>query len=121
MAYTDEQLERAGRLHADHLVQQDRRLTNLEGKPAENAFNEAWQAGRQRAREAGYRTETELASLEDFMVQEKVYRHEHAIQLRDAPKPSRGWGLAVLPADEVKALMEQDENAYFNLAIPRAL
>lgn len=117
--YSEEDMANAGRQIATLLRQQHDRIQQLEGKPAVDAMQEEWSAGRELARRKGYGPD-DLNRLETEMVSRGVARHADMLRLDSTPPSGRGYFLNNLPRDELDMLMSGDDNGYLSLATARA-
>jgi hypothetical protein len=120
MAYSDEELQRAGRQLAGSIRALTGKVEALEGKPALDAFQQDTAQGRAIARHKGY-SAAEIDRLENFMAQRGILHHQDAIAVDPTPPTSRFWRLGAVPKDEMDMLMSGDDAGFLNTSVRRAL
>jgi hypothetical protein len=121
VAYTEEQLQQAGRALANEIRALKERQDALESGPVRQQMQADWDSGRRHARSRGY-GDGELDRLEtDIMVRKGIVSHADAMRLDPTPPSGKGWFLKGLPADELKLAMEGKLDEFERLSTSRAL
>src|SRR6516225_9802999 len=81
MAYTEDELMRAGTQLAQAINHLNERIGALEGAPAKQRMEQDWQDGQDYLRSKHYSPQR-ISNMEDWMVQNGVASHAHAARLR---------------------------------------
>jgi hypothetical protein len=121
VAYTEEQLQQAGRALANEIRALKERQDALESGPVRQQMETDWNAGQQYARSKGY-SANDLNRLEtDVMIRKGISSHADAMRLDPTPPSGRGWFINGLPADELELAMSGKIDEFERLATSRAL
>ena len=119
MAYTEDELMRAGTQLAQAINHLNERIGALEGAPAKQRMEQDWQDGQDYLRSKHYSTQ-QISNMEDWMVQNGVASHAHAARLRGG-LGSRIDVFGSLEKDERDLLEQRRDDEFLDLAISRTL
>jgi len=119
MAYTEDELMRAGTQLAQAINHLNERIGALEGAPAKQRMEQDWQDGQDYLRSKHYSPQ-QISNMEDWMVQNGVASHAHAARLRGG-LGSRIDVFGSLEKDERDLLEQRRDDEVLDLAISRTL
>jgi hypothetical protein len=119
MAYTEDELMRAGTQLAQAINHLNERIGALEGAPAKQRMEQDWQDGQDYLRSKHYSPQR-ISNMEDWMVQNGVASHAHAARLRGG-LGSRIDVFGSLEKDERDLLEQRRDDEFLDLAISRTL
>jgi len=119
MAYTEDELMRAGTQLAQAINHLNERIGALEGAPAKQRMEQDWQDGQDYLRSKHYSPQ-QISNMEDWMVQNGVASHAHAARLRGG-LGSRIDVFGSLEKDERDLLEQRRDDEFLDLAISRTL
>ena len=118
MAYSEQELEAAGRQLAEGIRQLNQRIEAVEGRPAVDSATQQWNEGRQVAVDQGYSGQ-ELERLEQFMVSRGVSHHVDAIFLDPGRPTGSAKILGGLQQDELDQLLSGDTEGFLQKSLSR--
>ena len=119
MAYSEDELMKAGTQLAQAINHLNERIGALEGAPAKERMERDWQDGRDYLRSKHY-SPARVSNLEDWMVSNGVASHAHAARLRGG-LGSRIDVFGSLEKDERDLLEQRRDDEFLDLAISRTL
>src|SRR6516164_4065065 len=112
MAYSEDELMKAGTQLAQAINHLNERIGALEGAPAKERMERDWQDGRDYLRSKHY-SPARVSNLEDWMVSNGVASHAHAARLRGG-LGSRIDLFGGLEQDEVDLLNKRDDDGFLD-------
>lgn len=96
-------------------------IEGLKNRPAQEQFQQSWQAGQRFARSKGYNDQEQARLLKMNTEKSAEQIWQDMVRLDPTPPTPAAGILGGLPADEFKMLMNGDEDGFTNLAVSRAL